>query len=375
MPFPTVVPPYLLDADGDSVVSLRLHSLGDVDRVWEQCQDPRSQQHTAVPVPYSRADAETFCTQVVPGGWEDGTEWGFAVDVDGRFGGTVSLRPEVPGRAEVAYGAHPDVRGTGAMERALRLLLEWGFAEQGLETVVWWANRGNWGSRRLAWRLGFHVEGSLRQYLRQREEAHDAWAGTLLAGDKRRPATPWLDVLRVESPRLPLRLRAFRDDDVPRIVEACTDLDTTGWLSGVVEDYDEATARDDLLRAGENAASGTGVAVAVASSDDDRLLARVGVFDLSTLRGSAEIGYWVHPAERGRGVATEMVRLVLRHCLLPVADGGMGLARVSAHAAVANTASRTVLERAGMREVGVETAGTRTRDGLVDAVLYELTAR
>lgn len=369
----TVRPPYLVDADRSPVVALRLHGAGDVDRVLEQCQDPASVAQTAVPVPYTRADAEHFCTEVVPGGWEDGSEWGFAVDVDGRFGGTVSLRPERPGRAEIAYGAHPDVRGTGAMERALRLLLEWGFAEQGLETVVWYANRGNFASRRLAWRVGFRVEGTLRGYLRQREATYDAWAGTLLAGDPREPVTPWLEAPRVESPRLPLRLRAFRESDVPRIVEACTDPETSGWLSGVVDDYDEAAAHDDLLRAGEGAASGSALAVCAADATDDRLVGRISLFDLQRVPGSGELGYWVHPAERGRGVATEMVRLMTRHALLPAEDGGLGLHRVLAHAATGNTASRGVLERAGLREVGVETGGTRTKAGLADAVLYELT--
>ncbi|GGF40864.1 hypothetical protein GCM10011519_13180 [Marmoricola endophyticus] len=367
-------PPYLLDDSPDGpVVALRLHTVDDADRVVEQCRDPQSVAQTAVPAPYSREDAITFCTQVIPGGWEDGTEWGFAVDVDGRFGGTVTLRPERSGRAEVAYGAHPDVRGTGVMERALRLLLEWGFDEQGLETVVWYANRGNFPSRRLAWKVGVRVEGTLRRYLRQREETYDAWVGTLLAGDPREPATPWLEVPRVESPRLPIRLRAFRESDVPRIVEACTDLDTSGWLSGVVADYDEAAAYDDILRAREGAAAGTSLPMAVAATDDDRLLARVSIFDLSTVRRCGELGYWVHPAERGTGVATEAVRLLLRHALVPEEDGGLGLERVTAHAAVANTASRRVLEKAGMRELCVESRATRTRDGLADAALYELT--
>ena len=71
------------------------------------------------------------------------------------------------------------------MERALRLLLEWGFAEQGLQTVVWWANEGNWASRRLAWRLGFTFEGTLRRWLPQRGELRRRLGGHAAA---RRPA-------------------------------------------------------------------------------------------------------------------------------------------------------------------------------------------
>ena len=61
-----------------------------------------------------------------------------APDDDGtpRFAGTVSLRNEREGRAEVAFGAHPWARGRGVMVRALELLLAWGFEERGLQTVV-----------------------------------------------------------------------------------------------------------------------------------------------------------------------------------------------------------------------------------------------
>ena len=141
-------------------------------------------------MPYTRDDARTYLRHIIPGGWETDREWGFvveAVDDDGnaRFAGTISLRNEGEGRAEIAYGSHPWIRGRGLMERALRLLLEWGFAERDLQTVIWLARRGNWASRRLAWRLGFTDEGTLRGWLQQRGELSDAWVGTLLREDER----------------------------------------------------------------------------------------------------------------------------------------------------------------------------------------------
>ena len=77
-------------------------------------------------MPYSMEDAHTYVGEIMPRGWADDSEWGFAVEVDGRYAGTISLRNEGSGRAEIAFGAHPWVRGTGAMERALRLLLSGG---------------------------------------------------------------------------------------------------------------------------------------------------------------------------------------------------------------------------------------------------------
>ena len=157
----------------------------------------------------------------MPGAWESDKEWGFVVEAEGRYAGHVCLRNEGSRRAEIAYGSHPWVRGTGHMEHALRMLLDWGFREKDLATVIWLANVGNWASRRLAWKLGFTFEGTLRQWLPHRGELRDAWTGTLLADDPREPRRRWIDDVVLEGPGV--RLRPFREDDAARVVEACRD--------------------------------------------------------------------------------------------------------------------------------------------------------
>jgi RimJ/RimL family protein N-acetyltransferase len=284
----------------------------------------------------------------------------------------VSLRNEGDRRAEIAYGSHPRIRGTGGMERALRLLLDWGFGSQDLHTVAWWANRGNWASRKLAWRLGFAVDASLRAWLPQRGELLDAWGGTLVAGDPRLPRHRWVDAPTIESPRLSLRLRPVRAADVDRIVEACSDVDTRRWLGEIPQPYRRDLAEAYRLACDERMSTGDAMYVAAAARDDDRMLALVGLSDLHPALRSAGLGYWCHPAERGQGVATEAARLVLRHALLPEDEGGLGLTRVSARAATANTASISVLERVGMRRVGIARRGSLTATGLEDATLYEV---
>src|SRR5919112_2237491 len=76
----------------DGVVTLRAHRADDAPGAYEQSQDPASQRWTTVPVPYTRADARTFVGEIMPGGWADDSEWGFAIEADGRYAGTVSLR-------------------------------------------------------------------------------------------------------------------------------------------------------------------------------------------------------------------------------------------------------------------------------------------
>jgi RimJ/RimL family protein N-acetyltransferase len=360
----------------DGVVTLRAHHAGDVDGVLEQCLDPVSQAWTTVPVPYTREQAEGFVGERVPAAWAGGS-WVFAVEAEDetglpRFCGTVELRDEGDARAEIAYGAHPWARGRGIVHRALELLLAWGFEEQGLQTVIWWANRGNWASRRTAWRLGFTFEGTVPQWLPQRGELRDAWVGVLRAGDERVPRTRWLDVPRIEGERVVLR--PFRDDDAARVVEACRDERTAWWLATMPSPYTLDDARAYLLGRGDAAASGTAVSWAVADVGTDEVLGSIALFGLKAGR-EGEIGYWTHPEARGRGVMSEACGLVVRHGFVPADDGGLGLRRIMVFAAVGNTASRRVIEGNGFVRTGTERRGTELRDGsLTDTACYDLLA-
>ncbi|WP_310964495.1 GNAT family N-acetyltransferase [Nocardioides terrisoli] len=361
----------------DGGVTLRRHTDDDIDRCFEQCVDPLSVEWTTVPTSYTLDDARRFVRHAMPGGWATDQEWGFAVEYDGRYAGTISLRPHHGGegeaRAEVAYGSHPDVRGTGAMERALRLLLEWGFSEKGLHTVIWWANEGNWASRRLAWRVGFDiVPGVVRRWLPHRGELRDAWVGTLLSDDDRKPRGPWLDtpVLRLDG----LTMRAPEDRDVPRIVEACSDPVSRHWLRHMPDPYGPADARAWIESRRAGAARGDVVTWAITDAATDLMLGALNLFSIDREDGQAEVGYWVHPDARGRGVASTATRAACRHALIDLEDGGLGLTRVDAIAAVDNHASRGALRGAGMREVATERSAMIIAGTPTDAVRYDIVA-
>lgn len=357
MPAPTLT---------DGTVTLRAHRAEDAPGSYEQSQDPLSQQWTTVPVPYAMSDAEAFVGAIMPGGWADGSEWGFAIEYGGRYAGTVSLRDEGHGRAEIAFGSHPAVRGTGGVERALRLLLDWGFAEQGLRTVVWRAHRGNWASRKVAWRLGFSFDGTRRQWLPQRGELLDAWSGTLLRDDPRGPRTPWLACPVLESRGL--RLRPVATADAPRIQEACAEARTQRWLGQLPSPYTLADAVAYVESRTAMLADATGETWAVTEPGDDRILGTVGWFDHRP-SVSCEIGYWIHPDARGRGIATRALAVVTDH-----AFATLGVRRVACFAAADNAASRHVIEANGFRQYGVERLGTAIRTGRADLALYDVLA-
>jgi RimJ/RimL family protein N-acetyltransferase len=354
----------------DGVVTLRAHRPDDVDAMVAQCNDAEMRRWTSVRVPYGRGDAEEF-TSTRRAAWERGEYLGFAVESSGRFCGTVDLRPDQYGGAALGYGLGPWARGRGLLDRALRLLLPWGFDTLDLDVVHWAAVAGNWPSRRAAWRVGVRVEGTLRSWLTLRGERYDAWVGSVLRGEPLEPATPWLRSPVVQVGQV--RLRPYRATDVPRMVEACRDPVTRRWLARLPDPYTPEDARAHLEHLTEQAAEGRALSWAFADPHDDRLLGEITLFGANAPSGTVEVGYWTHPAERGRGVTTAALRLAARHALLPLDVGGLGRARVVLRAAVGNVASLRVAERAGFRRTGVDRGAELLDDGSVhDLVRFDL---
>ncbi|NUR09546.1 MAG: GNAT family N-acetyltransferase [Nocardioidaceae bacterium] len=359
----------------DGVVTLRAHRPDDVDAVVEQSVDPVSVQWTTVPTPYHRSDGEEFVGLVIPQGWDDGDRWAFAVearDDDGspRYCGTVELHDMGSERGEIAYGSHPWARGRGLMHRALDLLLAWGFDDLGLRAVIWWANRGNWASRRTAWRLGFTCDGTVERWLPQRGALLDGWVGVLHHDDERAPRGTWYDVPRIVGERVVLR--AHRPEDAVRVQEACNDERTRYWFHALPDPYPIEEAEKYLLTRMEQRANGTGITWAVADPETDVLLANISIFDVKPGR-EAEIGYWTHPAARGRGLMTEACGLVVRHAFVPEIGRAHVLQRLIIFAAEQNTASRHVIESNGFVRIGTERKGIRVRDGsLLNTACYDM---
>jgi RimJ/RimL family protein N-acetyltransferase len=143
-----------------------------------------------------------------------------------------------------------------------------------------------------------------------------------------------------------VRLRPFRDDDVPAVAEACSD-PLTQLFTRVPSPYDEEDARRFVIGAPGRRLMGEALDLVVASLDDDRVLGAIGlVIDRHDAR-RAEIGYWVAPAERGRGVAGRALALLSGWA---VTEGGY--ARVDLLAALGNGASIRAAERCGFVREG-----------------------
>jgi len=361
--FPDQVPVLVDRAAG---VLLRAHQPSDLPRIVEQCRDPDSVRFTTAPVPdggYSLADAEAYL-RLVAIGWRTGSQLSWAVERNERpgvFCGSIDLRLEGNGLAEVGYGLHPAARGRRLMSTALRLVRDHAFDAAGLQTLRWQAMEGNWPSRRVAAQAGFRFEGRVRRLLVHRGEWLDGWVATLTAEDSRTPA-PWLDPPVLSSGAL--RLRPFTETDADRVAEASADLRTQHWLVSLPRRYGRADALAYLEQVRELGATGLAYTWCVADATDDRCLGAVSLDGFGGYSRRAEIGYWSHPAARGRGVTTEAVRLVTAH-----AESRLRVESLLIRVAAGNAASRQVATAAGYRRVGVlpgaEPLGDGSRDDLV----------
>ena len=104
-----------------------------------------------------------------------------------------------------------------------------------------------------------------------------------------------------------VRVRPWTVQDAPELVTAYADPDIQRWHCRSL-DLVEAVALIEEW----NAAWVDETSASWAVTDDERVLGRVGfrVVDLSA--GVAEVGYWVLPSARGRGVARDALATLTR---------------------------------------------------------------
>jgi RimJ/RimL family protein N-acetyltransferase len=358
----------------DGAVTLRATTDDDVEATYEMCSDPVFARWTSVPDPYTRDDARRFIRGVVPAGWQDASLRAWAIeaeDDDGRtrFAGTVDVRSAPV--SSIGFGLHPWARGRGITTRAVRLATRWAFDSGGSEVVHWRSRVGNVASRRVAWACGFTLGPTVPRLLLERGEALDAWTGWLLPSDDGTPRTRWLTPVVLPGERVVLR--PMLDSDAPRVQEACADERSGLWLSALGPGYSVEKAREYIASRVVQQSVGATVTWAVAHPGTDELLGNISVMGLDgDDPDNGEIGYWSHPAARGRGLMTEACRLVVAHAFAPSSEGGLGLRRLQLATAADNLASRHVAESAGFVEYGRARAAEPLGDGTVaDLVWYD----
>jgi RimJ/RimL family protein N-acetyltransferase len=155
--------------------------------------------------------------------------------------------------------------------------------------------------------------------------------------------------------------------DVPWITAVCGDRELSRYVPAIPYPYAEADASAFVRRAASAWADGTSAAFVIADQADGTALGMIQVHCGPADFGLGEVGYWLDPAARGRGVATSAVRLVARW-----AFDRLGIERLSLETAPENAASQRVAGRAGFTREGLLRAWMPTKTGRRDCVMFSL---
>ena len=154
-----------------------------------------------------------------------------------------------------------------------------------------------------------------------------------------------------------VRLRAYRPDDVEAVAAGYDDPLSYRFLPPVPSPFTRRHAEHFLAEGIASVFADGGVVYAIADPATDELLGGIGFDRVVTVRRQAEIGYWVGPWARRRGVATAAVRALSAHALTH------GLERLELLTHWENPASQRVALAAGYRREGVRRKALPNRDG------------
>lgn len=135
------------------------------------------------------------------------------------------------------------------------------------------------------------------------------------------------------------------DADIDAVFGACQDRDIQRYTT-VPQPYEREHAVGFVAKSAQGWESGSETIWAIRLNG-----ALTGVVGLHRLGGgSGEIGYWVVPAYRKKGILTEACRAVIDWGFAP---DGLGLARIEWRAVVGNTASARAARTLGFRYEGL----------------------
>ena len=147
-------------------------------------------------------------------------------------------------------------------------------------------------------------------------------------------------IVMLETQRL--ILRKFTPDDVPRLVEMRSDPEVTRYLGGSRRQNPEAVAQRMRFYIDCYEKFGFGMS-AMLWKETGEMIGWSGLQPLEET-GEIEVGYGMIKEFWGRGIGCECARVWLRYGFAKA-----GLERIVAVAFPANTASRRIMEKCGMR--------------------------
>ena len=276
-----------------------------------------------------------------------------------RTGGTVS-------GIEVSYWLGKSFTGKGIVTRSLRTLTDFVFSELGANRMFLGITPNNPKSYAIPERLGFTLEGTLRQNDKINGHWVDHRIYAMLKDDwtvSQNP--PRLAYLIADN----LELRLIEKRHAQALFDLCDDnREHIGkWLTWI----DDTKTVDDTMgfiersikQYGENNGFQAGI------WQDNQLVGMIGYLYWNFVNRHTEIGYWLAKDATGQGIITKCTR-----ALVDYAINILKLNRVIIRCSVGNEKSCNVAERLGFTHEGVERQGIKLRDHYTDVHVYSILA-
>ncbi|TWE12157.1 GNAT family N-acetyltransferase [Rudaeicoccus suwonensis] len=277
--------------------------------------------------------------------------------------------------AEIGYWLYPSARHAGRLQEALEVAVNYAFSPAshggaGLTRLHAATDLDNLASQAILRRAGFIRWGTDRRaYTTSSGEFSDGAYFEVLDDDDREAQRAVLPPV-LDFPDI--RLRPLRATDAERIRQTWADPISKHWLDLPAHPtQQEAAAYIGRKRYVDVPTHGVWWAICLPGSADF-----AGAVGLQNFTGSGpstgELGYWLHPEARRRGLASAAAEAAATYGLMPRARGGLGLDRLVLHVADGNAASLRIAQRCGFSTIGRAHNAERLGDGsVVDLLLFE----
>ncbi len=162
-------------------------------------------------------------------------------------------------------------------------------------------------------------------------------------------------------------LRPLQERDVAAYAAAYREDPDLGRLQGHESDPDEQWARANVARSREAAQAGEWAELAVCDAATDEFLGAVMLLRVERELGRCELGYWLTPKARGRGMIDAALTLTLDWVF-----GELELLRVEIATTAQNTRSQAVALRHGFVREALQRERDIERGVRVDVIQFGL---
>jgi RimJ/RimL family protein N-acetyltransferase len=166
-----------------------------------------------------------------------------------------------------------------------------------------------------------------------------------------------------------IELRPLSEAGAPAFVEAFQDpAIAEGAYHGQIVATQEAM-QPYLKRNAERMEAGDAVLLGVWEANAERLSGQTMLFNFDWDDGTAELGFWVAPWARGRGLSQPALRLTVAFAL-----DQLGIERLYGLTGVDNDAAQRAMEGAGLRREGILRGVIKDSTGRLDQVCFGILA-